>query len=410
MSLKHRFSASRKADGSAALIAVFHDLARPSKCNVGDAPTAFGVPHPSYVYEFRIISMIDTRMKIPYQSAGSRAHVGSGPPNENLTCFTLIDQSPVPITYSNPRLMGRLRHVAQGPPQNEEACRKRQCSGRAANTRQSAQYRMSFRGRYLAYDLQNRSSVVHPPPSPLSAPNTRVMAAMDIEMTSPVGPLVAVAYDQDHAFGIPAYQPELDLCQLLQSMSLTKGKFKVGHVRFISGIIIDDHWRKVPETGMVGYAPHASQSANEHDAGTEDPAYHSDASESSSSKSSSSDLPHTDSLPTSSTIVHTSRLPACHFLQSILASLVPDSPVLSPSPYPYPAANAFQTTNGVYLDTLLLHRGLLAAFPPTHQGCATALHEIARAIEVRAWRADRDSDAEAVAALRQEAYIVAHWV
>lgn len=29
------------------------------------------------------------------------------------------------------------------------------------------------------------------------------MAAMDIEMTSPVGPLVAVAYDQDHTFGIP---------------------------------------------------------------------------------------------------------------------------------------------------------------------------------------------------------------
>jgi hypothetical protein len=38
------------------------------------------------------------------------------------------------------------------------------------------------------------------------------------------------------------------------------------------------------------------------------------------------------------------------------------------------------------------------------------LHEIARAIEVRAWQADRDSDAEAVAALRQEAHVVAHCV
>ena len=26
---------------------------------------------------------------------------------------------------------------------------------------------------------------------------------MDIEMTSPIGPLVAVGYDQDHQFGIP---------------------------------------------------------------------------------------------------------------------------------------------------------------------------------------------------------------
>ncbi|KAG8220427.1 hypothetical protein J3R82DRAFT_3119 [Butyriboletus roseoflavus] len=194
-------------------------------------------------------------------------------------------------------------------------------------------------------------------------------------------------------------------------MSLTKGKFKVSPVRFIfEDVIIDDRWRKVPETETAGYVPYVSQSANEHDASTEDPAYHSDASESSSSKSSSSDQPHTDSLPTSSTIARHSQLPACHFLQSILASLAPESPVLSPSPYPYPAANAFQTTNGVYLDTLLLHRSLLAAFPPAHKGCAAALHEIARAIEVRAWQADRDSDAEAVATLRQEAYIVAHWV
>lgn len=215
-------------------------------------------------------------------------------------------------------------------------------------------------------------------------------------------------------------------------MSLTKGKFNVSPVRFISEeVIIDDHWRKVPEAATAGYVPHVSQSANEHDASTEDPAYlvstppaspptpliltqntlhQSDASESSSSKSSSSDQPHTDSQPTSSTIAHPSQLPACHFLQSILASLAPESPVLSPSPYPYPAANAFQTTNDVYLDTLLLHRGLLGAFPPAHKGCAVALHEIARAIEVRAWQADRDSDAEAVAALRQEAYIVAHWV
>ncbi|KAN0081419.1 hypothetical protein V8E55_009043 [Tylopilus felleus] len=236
------------------------------------------------------------------------------------------------------------------------------------------------------------------------------MAAMDIEMASPVGPLVAVAYNQDHQFGIPAYQSEFDICQLLQAMSLTKGKFKVGPIPFISEIIIDDRWRKAPETTVVDYVPHVPQSANEHDANTEDPAYHSDASASSSSKSSCSDPPHTDSLPTSSTAAQLSPFPACHFLQSILASLVPESLALSPRPYPYPAANAFQTTNGAYLDTLLVHRSLLAAFPPAHKGCAAMLHEIARAIEVRAWQADRDSDAEAVAALRQEAHVVAHCV
>jgi len=47
-------------------------------------------------------------------------------------------------------------------------------------------------------------------------------------MTSPIGPLVAVGYDQDHQFEIPAYQSEVDICQLLQAMSLTKGKFKKG--------------------------------------------------------------------------------------------------------------------------------------------------------------------------------------
>lgn len=35
-----------------------------------------------------------------------------------------------------------------------------------------------------------------------------------------------------------------------------------------------------------------------------------------------------------------------------------------------------------------------------------ALQEIARALEVRAWQAGRDSDAEAVAALCQEAFLM----
>lgn len=57
-------------------------------------------------------------------------------------------------------------------------------------------------------------------------------------------------------------------------MSLTKGKFKVGRLWFISEIMIEDRWRKVPETETVHYVPHASQSAHEHDVSTEGPAYH----------------------------------------------------------------------------------------------------------------------------------------
>lgn len=102
-----------------------------------------------------------------------------------------------------------------------------------------------------------------PLPTPCSK-HTQIMATMDIEMASPVGPLVAVGYDQDRQFGIPvrtidrlhgdgitqlhavsqAYQSEVDLCQLLQAMSLTKGKFKVSRFHFVSEAIIDDRWKK----------------------------------------------------------------------------------------------------------------------------------------------------------------------
>ncbi|KAF9222483.1 hypothetical protein BS17DRAFT_192072 [Gyrodon lividus] len=226
--------------------------------------------------------------------------------------------------------------------------------------------------------------------SSLPSHSSDTIAAMDIEMTSSARPMIAANYDQDHEYRISS---EVDICQLLQAMSLSKGKFKA------------------PETETTTtYAPYASQGVYDHGVNMEDSAYHSDAWESSSSKSNSSDRHHTDTPPMSSMAVQPSSLPACHFLQSILASLAPESPVLSPSPYPYPIASPFQTTNGAYLDTILLHRSLLNAFPPAHKGCAVTLQEIARALELRAWRADRDSDPEAVSALRQEAYLTANWV
>ncbi|KAG0699473.1 hypothetical protein DFH29DRAFT_47286 [Suillus ampliporus] len=217
---------------------------------------------------------------------------------------------------------------------------------------------------------------------------------MDIDMDSPVGPVIVTDYNESHSHGISVYGAEFDLCELLQTLTLSKGK------------------TKAPEDDpTVPVVPYALQRVNEDDANTEDPAYHSDA-ESSSSKSSSCDpttttTPH---LPTSSIIVPPSPLPACHFLQSILASLAPESHVLSPFPYPYPASSHFRTTGGEYLDMILTHRALLSAFPPAHRGCVVALQEIARAVEVRAWRADRESDAEAVATLRQEAYLTSAWL
>lgn len=214
---------------------------------------------------------------------------------------------------------------------------------------------------------------------------------MDIEMTSPIGPMIATGCEETRRLEFPGYAAEVDLCNLLQSMTLSKRKTKD-----LEG----------PTTTQPS-VPYASQGVNGLDANTEDLAYLSDASESSNSKCSSCDPhPTSDNSRTATTIIPTSRLPACHFLQSILASLAPESPVLSPSPYPYPVASTFQTTDGAYVDTILIHRSLQNAFPPGHRGCAVALQEIARALELRAWQAGRDSDADAVAALRQEAFLM----
>lgn len=51
---------------------------------------------------------------------------------------------------------------------------------------------------------------------------------MDIDMDSPVGPLIVRDYDESHSHGISVYGAEFDLCQLLQTLSLSKGKTKTG--------------------------------------------------------------------------------------------------------------------------------------------------------------------------------------
>ncbi|KIM52894.1 hypothetical protein SCLCIDRAFT_483374 [Scleroderma citrinum Foug A] len=53
---------------------------------------------------------------------------------------------------------------------------------------------------------------------------------MDIEMTSPVGPMISTGFDETHGLGysVRGYASEVDLCNLLQSMTLSKGKNKKG--------------------------------------------------------------------------------------------------------------------------------------------------------------------------------------
>ena len=67
---------------------------------------------------------------------------------------------------------------------------------------------------------------------------------------------------------------------------------------------------------------------------------------------------------------------------------------------------AYPTTGGAYLDTIFTHRALLHASPREHEGCARALSDLAKKIDDREWRADRDSDQEAVIAFLLEAMTV----
>jgi len=75
-----------------------------------------------------------------------------------------------------------------------------------------------------------------------------------------------------------------------------------------------------------------------------------------------------------------------------------------------PDAEDVQTSCGEYLELIFIHRELFAARPSAHVGCSAAFSALARALELRAWRADRDADSEAVAAFRHEAWMVAAWM
>ena len=88
----------------------------------------------------------------------------------------------------------------------------------------------------------------------------------------------------------------------------------------------------------------------------------------------------------------------CALLEALTRSYDPD------------AAEELQTSCGEYLELIFIHREAFAARPSAHAGCSAGFSALARALELRAWRADRDADTEAVAAFRHEAWMVAAWM
>jgi len=117
--------------------------------------------------------------------------------------------------------------------------------------------------------------------------------------------------------------------------------------------------------------------------------------------SNSSDAPRS-AAPTATA---TATPAPCAFLDTLTRSYDPDAAADDDS-----SEVQVQTTCGAYLDLILIHRELFAARPSAHVGCPAAFSALAGALELRAWRADRDADTEAIAAFRHEAWMVAAWM
>ncbi|PCH36540.1 hypothetical protein WOLCODRAFT_108823 [Wolfiporia cocos MD-104 SS10] len=67
----------------------------------------------------------------------------------------------------------------------------------------------------------------------------------------------------------------------------------------------------------------------------------------------------------------------------------------------------YPTTGGEYLETIFTHREALYTYPDGHRTCAIGFTDLAMDLERREMRADRDADAEAAAAFRHEAWVIA---
>jgi len=126
--------------------------------------------------------------------------------------------------------------------------------------------------------------------------------------------------------------------------------------------------------------------------------------------SSSSDAPPSPKAGGAAAAVATQAVavttpPPCALLGSLTRSYDPDTDTDTDG-----AADALQTSCGEYLELIFIHREAFAALPSAHVGCPAGFSALARALELRAWRADRDADTEAVAAFRHEAWMVAAWM
>ena len=71
------------------------------------------------------------------------------------------------------------------------------------------------------------------------------------------------------------------------------------------------------------------------------------------------------------------------------------------------AEGRYATTGGDYLEIIFTHREAFHAFPDGHRTCAIGFSDIAADLERREMRPDRESDPEAAAAFRHEAWVIA---
>ncbi|KAH9944585.1 hypothetical protein B0H21DRAFT_463718 [Amylocystis lapponica] len=71
-------------------------------------------------------------------------------------------------------------------------------------------------------------------------------------------------------------------------------------------------------------------------------------------------------------------------------------------------SGGYPTVGGEYLEVIFTHREAFSAFPQGHRACAVSFSDLAQDLERRGGRADRDGDAEAVAAFRHEAWVIAN--
>ena len=73
-----------------------------------------------------------------------------------------------------------------------------------------------------------------------------------------------------------------------------------------------------------------------------------------------------------------------------------------------PHQDSYSTISGSYLDVIFMHREAFFAFPQGHRTCSVSFSELAKVLEKRPWRTDRDGDQEAVVAFRNEAWVIAN--